>query len=142
MSIRRTSTPPIITADDLQWTFKGRKFAVELSDLGGWQFVVLLEWDGSAWANAGAEPLDKFADADITAAGGAMGWIKTVFVPWLQAALDKLFPPGVAPAGEVDVGAPQGPQPADPQDQVDAILGSRVTIVSLPNGSLQVRVVE
>lgn len=130
MGIRRMASLPSITSEDLQFTFRGRKFGVELTDFDGLGFVMLLELRDGAWKDCGADMLESFTDESIAASGGAVGWIKTVFIPWLQGQLNKLFPP------QVDA------LPTDPQDQVDALLSARVTVVSQPNGSLRVVFIE
>ncbi len=125
MSIRLSGNANV-TADDLQWTYKGRRFAVELSDdgMGHWISVVEVFTDGRAPAYLG-EPMLHCDNEDIKKAGGAMEWIKTEFLPWLRRVLAVLFPAVADPtAGK------------DEFQQVDALLAGAIKIVQKADGSL------
>lgn len=130
MSIRRTAGQPVISSDDLQFTYKGRTFAVEISELGEFNFMTLFEQIDGKWTYPNQDPsravninLDWENNAAITAAGGARMWIEKVFLPWLNGLLASLFPPtGTA---------------LTPIEQVDAMLSTTVAIVTQPDGTLK-----
>lgn len=132
MSIRRAVGPVNITADDFQFTYKGRAFAVEITELGDPNFLTLFEKIGGVWSYpvqvAGREQninLDYGNNATIEAAGGARMWIETTFLPWLNGLLAAIFPPGGAT------------QPLSAIEQVDAMLAGAVVVTAQPDGSLK-----
>ena len=124
MSIRRQSTPPMISGDDLQFTHRGREFGVEITDIGDMRFIFLVERVGGTWSAQVSPPFEGCTDADITTAGGPAMWIKSVFVPELNKWLSALFQPAAAtPAGLID--------------QVDALLPQMVAFAPQSDGTIK-----
>lgn len=115
-----------ITPDDLQWTYRGRKFGVELSNLGDMgRFISVVEVfsDGRAPAYIGPVLLNCELD-DIEKAGGPMNWIKTTFMTWLRKTLAELFPPATTDTT------------LDAFQQVDKLLPTMVRINQNADGSV------
>ena len=124
MSIRRTQTLPNISADDLQFTHRGRTCGVEFTDIGDLRFAFLVELVGGSWSTQVSPPFEDCTDAQIIAAGGAAMWIKTVFLPKLNEWLADLF-------------KPTGTQPTAPLDQVDALLQQMIAFVPQADGTIR-----
>ena len=132
MSIRRTATLPQATADDLQFTHRGRRFFVEITDVGSdFRAMTLLEMVNGAWAkpvgSVSNANLEIPYDAEIDAAGGAAMWLREKFLPWVNTLLSEVFP---AVAGE--------PLPSSAIDQIDALIGSMFVVMSSADGTVKI----
>ena len=141
MSIRRTETTPQITPDDLQFTYKGRSFGLEITEYEGFNIMTLMEKDSNGiWLLPNASipanlawSLDWISDENIMANGGPKMWITKVFLPWFNAILAAIFKP-------VTVTTPTGgtvPAPVRPIDQVDILLKNMITIVPQSDGTIK-----
>jgi hypothetical protein len=125
MTIRKSGYPNI-TIDDLQWTHRGRTMGVELTEFDGLRFCLVVELVDGKWNSPVGEMLQTCSDADIAAAGGPVGWIKTTFLTWLNDTLKVAFPASSAPTTSLP-----------PFEQVDALLAKTVRLVAQPDGTLK-----
>lgn len=132
MSIRRTATPPQATPDDLQFTHRGRRFFVEITDIGSdFRAMTLFEMVNGAWAKPVGSTLNANLeipyDAEINAAGGAAMWMRANFLPWINALLAEVFPP-----------VEGAPLPSSGIDQIDALMGTMFVVMSSADGTVRI----